>query len=320
MIATIPVLAVGASLGLLFLAACLMAVVAWCFLCFKVGIWMAGGCRTAPAYSNVNWCRAAHRPGAPVAGPVAPAGGKPGKRRHDRPSSVVGTMLVLLLVCLAVFGIKSHRKHHAFAGHGPADKVLGKDGGDGKVRSEELSGRGRTEKDAEQLAIEKAYGWVANYVQTKLPEPRWTPSSDYVARRLVKEKTTNEREFGELGVAKQVTVVVELTPADQREFLRRGRMFFLLKLVGALVLILATISVYLRLDDLGKGYYTGWLRLGTAAIVAGVLIGLLSTFGVFAAPVADTTPTSTFTMTPVISVAFVGAVVYLSLQLVGRKS
>ena len=50
-------------------------------------------------------------------------------------------------------------------------------------------------------------------------------------------------------------------------------MWLLGKIMAGLVLLLATISTYVRLDDYSKGYYSGWLRF--ASIVAAAGVGLL---------------------------------------------
>src|SRR5262249_43147445 len=78
-----------------------------------------------------------------------------------------------------------------------------------------------------------------------------------------------------------------------------------------------TVATYLRLDDASKGYYTGWLRLGTAAIITGVVVGLLSLFGVFSAGQAGERQFELSLLTPLV---ITGLVVFLSLRLVGRQA
>jgi hypothetical protein len=315
--ATIPLAGVGLLIGMMLLAGLGFTVAAWCFLCFRVGVWLAGGCTRRPVHLQAHRCAAPN----PTPAPRAHWEERP-KRRHDRPSSAVGLMLVLLLVCLAVFGLKSRAMHHALAARPVSDKAAVKISEDAKSPSWTVKGHGITKDDAEQIAMEAAYASVLNYVEQDMPAPHWTPSADYVARRLVTSKTTIE--FHQAGLdpqTQQTTVQVELNAPAYRDILRRGRMLFLIKLVGALVLVLATIAVYLRLDDLGKGYYTGWLRLGTAAIVTAVIVGLLSLFGIFSGPVDPIAGSRwvEFSSLPVIPLAAIGLVVFLSLQLSSRK-
>lgn len=319
MLATIPLAAAGLLFGMMILAVLFLAVGAWCFLCFRVGVWLAGGCcRKRPVVQAVNRCTVPNPDPIPER---AGAGGR--KRRPDRPSSAVGLILVLLLVCLAVFGLKSRAMHHALATRPVSDKAAVKVSEDAKSPAWTVKGHGITREDAEQIAMEAAYSSVLNYVERDMPAPHWTPSADYVARRLVTSKTTTElHQAGLDPETQQTTVQVELNARAYRDILRRGRMLFLIKVVGALVLILATIAVYLRLDDLGKGYYTGWLRLGTATIVTAVIIGLLSLFGVFSGPVDPIAGSRwvEFSSLPVLPLAAIGLVVFLSLQLSSRKS
>jgi hypothetical protein len=57
----------------------------------------------------------------------------------------------------------------------------------------------------------------------------------------------------------------------QRTFVMNERMLFLLKFLGGLILLLATVAGYIRLDEWSKGYYTNWLRLAALSCVGGVV-------------------------------------------------
>jgi hypothetical protein len=314
MLATIPLAGAGFAIGLFFLLITGM-LAAWCFLCFRVGVWLAGGCGMRPAEARANWCAAPNR----AAATPEPRGVPCKKhRRPDRPSSAVGMMLVLLLVCLAVFGLKTRSAHHVMSTITVSDRATVQRAEDAKSPTWTVQGHGVTKEDADQIAMEKAYGTILNYIERDMPAPHWTPSADYVARHLVTSRTTTALE--DHPETQQTSMKVELKASAYRDILRRGRMLFLSKIVGALILILATIAIYLRLDDLGQGYYTGWLRLGTAVIVTGVIVGLLSLFGVFAQtsnPIATSVEFSSFS---VVSLAAIGAVVFLSLHFAGRKA
>jgi len=336
--ATIPLAGAGLTIGILLLFLVCAALAAWCFLCYRVGVWLAGGCGLAgrPAFcasqqqqqqqqgrgqqqqQQMQQCGAPN----PGAAREPRAGGGKKHRRPDRPSSAIGMMLVLLLVCLAVFGLMRTRSvHHAFSMRSVSDKAAIKVAEDAKSPTWTVTGHGVTKDDAEQIAMEAAYASVLNYVEREMPAPHWTPSADYVAKKLITSKTTTDlKQAGLDPETQKTTMQVELNAPAYRDILRRGRMLFLVKVLGALVLVLATIATYLRLDDMGKGYYTGWLRLGTAVIVTGVIVGLLSVFGVFARPLDASPSWLELSSLPLVPLAVIGAVVFLSLHLFGRKT
>jgi hypothetical protein len=296
------------------------AVTLWCYICFRLGIWLACGCtRRYSQPERAAFCAAPNRA---VEAPVPPRMGRR-KCGRDRPSSSIGMVLVLLLVCLAIFGLRSRNMQRAFAARRPAPESTIKANNDAKNPGWTVTGRGKTLADAEQVAMEDAYHSVVNYVERDLPAPRWVPSSDYVFQRMLKSKQNEEpREFADLGLAEQVTVRVEMSPEDQRDILRRGRMLFLVKILSAIVLILGAIAVYIRMDELSKGYYTGWLRLATAGVVAGAVGGLLAVLGVLPigspASLDAETPDrvavlTSYSLIPIAGIAALGIMLFLSM-------
>jgi hypothetical protein len=254
--------------GLAFLAGVAFVLGGWCFLCFRLGLWLARGCPL----------RTAQRCGKPHQTAEGPASGCRLGRRLRRPSSPVGMVLAILLVCLAVFGLRNSRTlRREFSRHRVSDKAAVRAVEDAKIPTWTVKGHGVTREDADQIAMEAAYNSVLNYIDREMPAPHWTPSPDYVSKKLITSRTTAElNQPGLDPETQQTTMHVEMNAAAYRDILRRGRMLFLAKLVGALILILGTVAVYLRLDDLGKGYFTGWLRLGAVGAIAGVVVGLLS--------------------------------------------
>ena len=91
--------------------------------------------------------------------------------------------------------------------------------------------------------------------------------------------------FQEIGTMRRVVLDVTLPPEVRKEiwqhecqFHARQRMLFLAKILAGLVSLLAATAGYLRLDELTKGYYTGWLRLAAAGLVgvAGLAIAMLA--------------------------------------------
>ncbi len=59
----------------------------------------------------------------------------------------------------------------------------------------------------------------------------------------------------------------------QRHSVMKERMLFLLKIMGGLVVLLATVAGYVRLDEWSKGYYTNWLRLAVLSCAGVVAAG-----------------------------------------------
>jgi hypothetical protein len=53
----------------------------------------------------------------------------------------------------------------------------------------------------------------------------------------------------------------------QRNSVMKERMLFLLKIMGGLVALMATVAGYIRLDEWSRGYYTNWLRLAALTCV-----------------------------------------------------
>jgi hypothetical protein len=70
--------------------------------------------------------------------------------------------------------------------------------------------------------------------------------------------------------------VAEMIKLD-REYRTQLRMFQAGKVLAALVAVLAAVAGYFRLDELSKGYYTGWLRLAAIGFAGGA-VGLLLLF------------------------------------------
>jgi hypothetical protein len=56
-----------------------------------------------------------------------------------------------------------------------------------------------------------------------------------------------------------------------RHGVMKDRMLVLLKIMGGLVALLATVAGYIRVDEWSKGYYTNWLRLAAMSCVGAVV-------------------------------------------------
>lgn len=144
-----------------------------------------------------------------------------------------------------------------------------------------VEGYGETQEDAWEMAADKAHDKVLGALQRELPGLQWLPSPEYVTKHLVKETYKSSVERPELGTVRQVRFRVEVTPSDKNDILQRDRhyrmeqrMLLLAKVLGGLVAVLATIAMYVRLDEFSKGYYTLWLRVAgvvAAAVTAGLV-------------------------------------------------
>lgn len=114
---------------------------------------------------------------------------------------------------------------------------------------------------------------------------KWPPNG--ASGRLVVEEA---KEFdNELGTMRKAYVRVVVTSDDfraihdhdvkyrkhQRLVLSQQRQIFLAKVLAGVVTLLVTLAGYFRLEEATKGYYTTWLRVAAAGLVALVVAGLL---------------------------------------------
>ncbi len=144
-----------------------------------------------------------------------------------------------------------------------------------------VSGWGKTEADAEQVALDKACKEVNDFLQRQDPPVHWRPSRDFVDHNLVKERKPEAKELPDLGQMYQATFEVRLEPKDYRDILEHDRQdradqrhVLLGKVVLAILALLLAVFGYFRLEEMTRGYYTLWLRLGALALVgvAGALL------------------------------------------------
>jgi len=143
-----------------------------------------------------------------------------------------------------------------------------------------------------QVTPEKAQQAALQDVQTKLlahfegqnTPLEWVPPLPYIKDRLVKTSRVDQRDFDSgVGTMYIATLEVRLTPEAQadiarhdREYRAQDRMAWLARVVLALVTLLGAVAGYVRLDELTKGYYTGWLRIAAGFIGTAALIVLLA--------------------------------------------
>ncbi|MBY0521800.1 MAG: hypothetical protein K2R98_00285 [Gemmataceae bacterium] len=152
-----------------------------------------------------------------------------------------------------------------------------------------------TKQDAFESAIAAAQAEIMDYMRGQNQPLELTPPRDLVRSCAKVDKNTEEsRNFGP-GVGEMHRVTVEVTLSDHgrqtlqakdrefrvqqnqvaREVRSQERLIFLAKLVAGLVAVLGATACYFRMEDMTKGYYTGWLRLAAAGFVGAVAVVLL---------------------------------------------
>ncbi|HYT90540.1 MAG TPA: hypothetical protein VEL76_17670 [Gemmataceae bacterium] len=154
----------------------------------------------------------------------------------------------------------------------------------------EVKGRGETIEEAEKVALARARTLVEEHLRRQQPPLRWSPSAEYIRAHLVsgspqrltdEDKTVNTPEGREYTL-RSWSWTVTITPEQYRELVKDARrekasdrMLLAGKVTVGLVLLLAALAGYLRLDDWTKGAYTRWLVLALAGLLAGVGTGLV---------------------------------------------
>jgi hypothetical protein len=146
--------------------------------------------------------------------------------------------------------------------------------------SEELSGHGRTEAEAEQDALNQAQALVAARLRERSPRSEWMPSAEYLLESGLVRKLRHDPEYRSerVGPLHQVTIKLELGEADVMRMLRQDRLQsryeISFKVLAALAALLGLLGAYYRLEVATRGYYTGRLRafllVGLIAIGAGL--------------------------------------------------
>jgi hypothetical protein len=141
-----------------------------------------------------------------------------------------------------------------------------------------------TPEEARHSANALAQAEVISHFRSQGMELEWLPPASYVSARLVQNSRLEDSDFGE-GVGKMYQSVLEvrLTPELRneigrydREYRAQSRMAGMARIVAALVALLAAVAGYFRLDEMTKGYYTGWLRVAAGFLGATAVIALLS--------------------------------------------
>jgi hypothetical protein len=156
-------------------------------------------------------------------------------------------------------------------------------------------GVGENAAEAEEVALNAAADKVHDYLVSRDPAVRWTPTPAYVRAHLLKDSPQREpikpEEAGP-GLKYRVEVRVEVPAreyeqmlAQDREYrkeqqrlalaqIKGQRMLLLGRLLAGLVTVFAAVAFYLRLDDATQGAYKRWLRLAVVGFAGAIGAGL----------------------------------------------
>lgn len=136
-----------------------------------------------------------------------------------------------------------------------------------------------TPEEARQAALSLAQATLLRHLRSREPELQWEPTREFIERRLLKSPPR----IVDAADRYRAVVTLRLTPESvseihrqKREFQAQGRMLWLGKLLAAFVGLLGAVAGYFRLEDLTKGYYTSWLRLGAGGLAGAALALLLA--------------------------------------------
>jgi hypothetical protein len=193
-----------------------------------------------------------------------------------RPMFVVSVLAVVLLVA-SLRGRSFHpgpRPPHAFEG-GPAVAE-----NTPKAQPWRVTGYGKDRADAEADAWEKAQQQVADYLAGLNPPVEWRPSPEYVKELAKQPPEVEGPEERAVGKVYKVTLTVDVGSHLQdilkhdRHHRMEVRQLLLAKVLGGLVVLLAVVALYFRLEEYTKGYYTTWLRLTALGLLAVTGVGV----------------------------------------------
>ncbi len=200
-------------------------------------------------------------------------------RRPYRSGAPTWSLMVLgiLFFCLVAFGFRL-REVMATEGQTPPAVPIAQPYPDPSAQwTITAEGWGETTADARRDALTKAHSQFLEGVRNLNPPVQWRPSADYLDRHLHQRLHWEEdtRTLGDpVGRVEHVMLTVNLTDQDRQEIRqldqqvrREGRLLFLAKILAGVLVFLAAVAGYIRLDEWSKGYYSGWLRLGAASLI-----------------------------------------------------
>jgi hypothetical protein len=154
-----------------------------------------------------------------------------------------------------------------------------------------VEGRGDTPEEAQEVALYKAREALREFVHSHSPLVRHLVPDEFIIKEFARpsppqeiDADNNLNNIGKYGMKVELTVTDEgfhkildydhrFAVQEHEEFVQ-ARLFFLGKILLALVALLSSVVCYTRLEEITKGYYTSWLRLGALGFVCIVGAGL----------------------------------------------
>jgi hypothetical protein len=139
-----------------------------------------------------------------------------------------------------------------------------------------------------QQSMDEAVALIAvelgDYLRNQQPSIDWTPPPWFVENLVKRSVKLKEKPLADAPGAKKYRYegTIELKAADRveilrhdREFRAQQRMLWLALVVAGIVAFVSVVSVYVRMDEMTKGYYTGWLRVAALGFLGGTALVLL---------------------------------------------
>ena len=153
-----------------------------------------------------------------------------------------------------------------------------------------VEGRGMTPEEAKAVAVIKAREALLDFIHKHSDSVQHLPTDDFILSELseispaeVIESDDNPANLGKYLVRLDLNVTDEkfrkILDYDQREMTKeheelvQGRLFFLGKVLFGIIALLSCMVCYARLEEITKGYYTAWLRLGAVGILCAIGAG-----------------------------------------------
>jgi hypothetical protein len=204
-----------------------------------------------------------------------------------------GVMIVLVLGCVAEPAFSQGPKAKKHRGWPPGPRHVDPDVALNRIEDWQkvVEGRGATSEEAEQVALYKARAALLDFVYTQPYVIQHLPPDEFIVNELSEvspakeiKSDDNPEDAGKYLVSLKLTVTDEkfrkmleydhqVVQEEHDQFVQ-SRLAFLGKFLLALVAILSAIVCYARLEEITKGYYTAWLRLGALGFLGAVGIGL----------------------------------------------
>lgn len=159
----------------------------------------------------------------------------------------------------------------------------------------EVYGRGKTENDAQQRALENAADSVDTFLKEKVPDVHWAPKAGYLQDiGAVRVDKPTEKDFHDpdLGTGYEAVAHVDMTDPNLRKMQEKvneerqkelapevwNRHLLVGRILGSFVALFLVVFGYIKLEELTRGYYTTLLRLGAGAVVVLAVAGLFLAF------------------------------------------